>query len=152
LFTSGFKHWEEKSERTEVVVVDDTRVSTEVAVDTSVEEKIEVSMVVVVTSTVVVGAVAVGMVAVNVVGVTPRQLQAWERREAGWCSRFSLTREAQLAVAERFFFSADGGFTKVLDVVSEVKVSVVRVVVNSVVVVWVVVVVYVVDASTTVDE
>ena len=64
-----FECWEEKSERTDMVVVDDTRVSTEVAVDTSVEEKMRVSMVVLVTSTVAVGAVAVGIVAVDVFGV-----------------------------------------------------------------------------------
>ena len=134
-----------------MVVVDDTRVSTEVAVDTSVEVKMRVSMVVLVASTVVAGAVAVGIVTVDVVGVTPRQLQAWERREAGWCSRFSLTREEQVAAAVRFFFSDCGGFTKVLDVVTEIEVSVVRVVMNSVVVVSVVVVVDVVDVSMTVD-
>jgi len=136
-----------------VVVVDDTRVSTDVAVDTSVEEKIRVSMVVLVASTVAVDAVAVGIVTIDVVGVTPRQLQARERREAGWCSRFPLTMEAQVAVAVRFFFfSVCGGFTKVLEVVTEVRVSVVRVVESSVVVVSVVVVVDVVDVSMTVDE
>ena len=130
-----------------MVVVDDTRVSTEVAVDASVEEKIKVSMVVLVSSTVVVGAVAVGVITVDVVGVTPRQLQAWERREAGWCSRFLLTREEHVAVAARFFFSVGSGFTKVLDVVTVVEVSVVRVVKSSVVVVSVVVVVVVVGKS-----
>ena len=63
--------------------MEDTRVSTEVAVDTCVEEKMRVLMVVLVASTVVLGAVAVRIVTVDVVGVRPRQLQAWERREAG---------------------------------------------------------------------
>ena len=135
-----------------MVVVEDTRVSTEVAVDIFVEEKMRVSMVVLVASTLVVGAVAVGIVTVDVVGVRPRQLQARERREAGWCSRFSLTREEQAAVAVRFFFSECGGFTKVLDVVAEVEVEMVRVFVNSVVVVSVVLVVEVVNVLMTVDE
>ena len=59
------------------------------------------------------------------------------------------TREGQTAVAVRFFFI---GFTKVLDVVTEVEVEMVRVFVNLVVVVSVVVVVEVVNVLMTVDE
>jgi len=141
-----------------VVVVDDTRVLTEVAVKTLVDEKMSVSMVTLVASTVVVGAVAVGIVIVDVVGVTLRQLQARERREAGWrCSSCLLTMEGQVALALRFFFflfccCVSGGFTNVLVLVTKVEVSVVRVVVSSVVVVSIVVVVDVVDVLMTVDE
>lgn len=88
-----------------MAVVDDTRVSTEVVVDTFVVEKMRVSMVVLVTSTVALGAVAVRIVTVDVVGVTPRQLQARDRREAGWCSRRLLTMEEQVVVAVCFLFS-----------------------------------------------
>ena len=140
-----------------MVVVDDTRVLTEVAVKTLVDEKMSVSMVTLVASTVVVGAVAVGIVIVDVVGVTLRQLQARERREAGWrCSSCLLTMEGQVALALRFFFlfccCVSGGFTNVLVLVTKVEVSVVRVVVSSVVVVSIVVVVDAVDVLMTVDE
>ena len=60
-----------------------------------VSETTWVMMLVVVSVTVDTGAVLGPRVTVEVVGSMPRQLQARERREAGWWARFLLARLGQ---------------------------------------------------------
>jgi hypothetical protein len=133
------------------MVVVDVEVSTEVAVETSVEEKMRVDTVVLVMKTVEAGAVVAETVTVDVVGVTPRQLQARERRDAGWWRRCSVTREEQVATP-RFFSVMAGKGAVVVEVTSVVVNERVRVVDVSVVVVSSVVVVDVTDVSVTVKD
>jgi hypothetical protein len=135
-----------------VTVVAEMEVSTEVAVDVSVEEKMRVDRVVLVTKMVEAGSVVAEMVTVDVDGVTPRQLQARERRDAGWWMRFSLTREEQVACKPRFFSVMAGKGRIVVEVTSVVVNEVLQVVDVSAVVVSSVVVVNVMEVSVTVND
>lgn len=113
--------------RTEVEVVSTTEVLTVVAVTTSVSDTTSVSTLVAVRVTVEAGTVLPTFTVT--VSAPNKQLHALESLEAGWWTRFVLTRVGQLTVAEvdrvRFFIFGTTVKSLVEVVVAVVTVTVV---------------------------